>query len=687
MLVVGLIVVVGTGMGIVFDVGAADALMSAADSAEQVLRAEGGFLGGAVDHAMQDFEGGYALLFIEACGVRSDDRGRLAGVLAALADDVRDAKVKAEQEKSRQKEMGAWRQRDDVRKQELLSGDLVHRSVALATMIVDPMPEGTPVAAPTISAAFSPRDRERFAGGSGGGTTSADPRKLRGFASLSRTSANTLNAECTRVRTAWSGFTAACSWVNIETASFVTGFEQLLEVTAADADWIEQIATAFETAGSGAVPDSVLNGLFIQFAPPGQVSLNVLGTMSAAQLKTWLGKGGNTARLQELLSQPGLDPVVTATWWSSLGQTVNTDTRKVTVSEIQHLLIDALPGVIGNLNGVTATARDIANRKKLEMLHDHWKTYRHDHDGEVDEASQEGMVNKIWETLYNTDGTKKVADADDESSDFQLVSFIPFGLNQGSDTGYGASISVGDLDAATNATYQVPGLNTIIGHDMTSKTEQAKDQRLDQRELAVPNGIDPDRVAVVAWIGVEPARELGVFSNDQAKVVGAALSKDLTGFNAVHQNLGDAAMTTTVGHSMGSLGAMEAAKAGLPVDNLVLVGDIGAPDNVTSVTDFHLNPGGTVYRGSYNVDYTAGIGHGVGWYRKYTTDPEFGAVTFGTDGATAPDGTIEYPTNTHGGQTEGENGIYGYFDRGTESSKNQAKVSLGLDDQLTNAKR
>ena len=199
-------------MGIAFDVGAADALMSAADSAEQVLRAEGGFLGGAVDHAMQDFEGGYARLFTEACGIRSDDRGRLAGVLAALADDVRDAKVKAEQEKSRQKEMGAWRQRDDVRKQEVLSGDLVHKSVALATMIVDPMPEGTPVAAPTISAAFSPRDRDRFAGGSGGETTSADPGKLRAFASQSNVSTNTLSAELTSVRIAWSGFTASCSW-------------------------------------------------------------------------------------------------------------------------------------------------------------------------------------------------------------------------------------------------------------------------------------------------------------------------------------------------------------------------------------------------------------------------------------------------------------------------------------------
>ncbi len=180
---------------------------------------------------------------------------------------------------------------------------------------------------------------------------------------------------------------------------------------------------------------------------------------------------------------------------------------------------------------------------------------------------------------------------------------------------------------------------------------------------------------------------MGVFSNDQAKVVGPALRNDVKGLNAVHQILDNTAMTTAVGHSMGSLGAMEAAKTELPVDNLVLVGDVGAPDNVTSVNDLHLNPGGTVYRGTYDWDHIAEVGHGLGWQRKSTEDPGFGAVTFGTDGTTAPDGTVENPTKTHDGQTGGKDGVYGYFDRGTESSSNQAKIALGLSDQLTNVKR
>ncbi|WP_369744480.1 alpha/beta hydrolase [Paenarthrobacter sp. AMU7] len=672
-------------MEIAFDDGAADALITAANSADEVLRAEGGFLNGAVEQAVQDFNGGYGRLFKDACGIRSDDRGKLAGVLAALAEDVGEAKHRAQQEKARQKNMDAWQQRDNIRKQQLLSGNIAEASATVATMVLDPMPESTPVAAPTVSAAFSARERPRFAGGPGTGITSADPGKLRGFASVSRTATNTLNSHFAAVRNAWSSFTASCSWVNIETESFVAGFEQLLASNAADADWIEQVATAFETAGSGALADSMLNGLFIQYAAPNQVGLNDIGTMSAAQLKVWLGNGG-TARLRELLTQPGLDPVATATWWSGLGHTVEPATGKVTVGEEQHLLIEALPDVIGNLNGVTATARDLANRKKLLQMHDYWKKYRDEHGGKVDEGSQEGMVNKVWESLYDSQGRPKT-NPQDPSDIRQLISFAPFSLGTGSETGFGASISVGDLDAAKHVTYQLPGLDTTIGKDMASKTKQANDQRLDQRKLAGSNGLDKNRIAVVAWIGVEPAQGLGVFSNDQAKVVGPALRNYATGVNAVHQNLDNAAMTTAVGHSMGSLGAMEAAKTELPVDNLVLVGDVGAPDNVTSVNDLHLNPGGTVYRGTYDWDHVAEVGHGLGWQRKSTADPGFGAVTFGTDGITGPDGATELPTKTHDGQTGGKDGIYGYFDRRTQSSYNQARIALGLNDQLTNATR
>jgi len=113
--------------------------------------------------------------------------------------------------------------------------------------------------------------------------------------------------------------------------------------------------------------------------------------------------------------------------------------------------------------------------------------------------------------------------------------------------------------------------------------------------------------------------------------------------------------------------------------------DLANESREEHITQFRA--GGTVYRGSYDRDHVAEVGHGLVWQRKSTEDPGFGAVTFGTDGTTAPDGTVEHPTKTHDGQTGGTDGIYGYFDRNTESSSNQAKIALGLSDQLTNVKR
>ncbi|WP_026548295.1 hypothetical protein [Paenarthrobacter nicotinovorans] len=62
-------------MGIAFDEGAADALVSAANSTDEVLRAEGGFLCGAIEQAVQDFNGGYGRLFKDACGITGGTDG------------------------------------------------------------------------------------------------------------------------------------------------------------------------------------------------------------------------------------------------------------------------------------------------------------------------------------------------------------------------------------------------------------------------------------------------------------------------------------------------------------------------------------------------------------------------------------------------------------------------------------
>lgn len=272
--------------------------------------------------------------------------------------------------------------------------------------------------------------------------------------------------------------------------------------------------------------------------------------------------------------------------------------------------------------------------------------------------------------LYNDDGTVKAF-----NPARQLISFDP--------ARPGAAISVGNLDAAKYATYQIPGLNNNVTESMNALMDTSRTRYEEQADIAGANpGVDASRIAVVGWLGAEPAVNAGVWSDAAAEKMGTALKTDVAGFQAVRNSLGSSALTTVVGHSYGSLAAMEGANRGLAADNLVLVGDIGAPKEVKSVGDLKLNEGGTVYRGSYNGDSIAWVGAGIGWQRPATTGAGFGAVTFGTDG----EGSA-YPTKTHEGITGGKDNIYGYFDRGTESGLNQARISLGLRDQLTNVKR
>lgn len=683
----------GQVLGITFDDGAADALIGAADSAEQVLRGEGGFLTGSVDQALQDFKGGYARLFEEACGIRSDDRGRLAGVLAALADDVREARLRAQQEKARQKELAAWRQRDDVRKQELLSGDIVHKAVTLATMTIDPMPEATPIAAPTVTAAFSARDRPRFAGGSGAGSTSADPGKLRGFASVSRTATNTLNSRFSSVKNAWSGFTASCSWVNIENQSFLAGFEQLLAANAADADWIDQVATAFETAGSGAVSDGALNLSLIQFAQPNQVGLNDVGAMSAAQLNTWLAIPANKYRLQGLLQHQEYNPTVTAAWWTSLGHTVDTGTGKVAPGETQQLLISTFPAIIGNLQGVSYTARNQANQLVLTQMLKEFDVFVHE------TAKGTHPTPPTWlNTPGYLDGLRGLKSALEPGRSGIEKQLISLNLEQP-----GAAIGVGDLDAAKVTTYQVPGVDTTVATSMPDLVRAADGQYGEQYRIAelssTPAG-NPPRLAVVGWLAFEPASAAGVFDDTNARTGGSFLRKDINALAAVQDSLGNVARNNISGLSYGTLTAQAAAVEGVAVDSVNLNADVGVLQGVSGVKDFHLNPGADVYQTKFTVDNVSEIGN-VGRERiqgfhtqtfqapqggpSFTMPiPGYGATELGADGTGTTEGKQSaLPTENHGWlQVEGK---LGYASVGTESSINQANASLGLTDRLTNS--
>lgn len=243
-------------MTIVFDEAAADGLVNAAVNAASALRGQGSMRRGAADAAAQDFAGGHAELFIVACTIESQDRGRLARVLDDLAADVRDAAARARDEKARILELRLWQDREYTR----VKYEALATSPASSPPVHDPMPPDTPITPPTISAVFTATPRTRVSSVAAGGTSSANPHQLKAFAAQSSSNNGSLGQESARVHQAWGSFVGSCSWVRLGTVTFVGGFVDYVMENRTDALWIEHIADAFQQAGaSGALNSSHLD--------------------------------------------------------------------------------------------------------------------------------------------------------------------------------------------------------------------------------------------------------------------------------------------------------------------------------------------------------------------------------------------------------------------------------------------
>ncbi|MEO7017355.1 MAG: hypothetical protein ABI130_09800, partial [Leifsonia sp.] len=241
-------------------------------AASERLRDQGGPRRSAVETAVEDFSGRYARLFTDAANAELDDRVRLARAMEWLESAVLIASYKAQEERQRQKDLAAWQERQKAREAWHSLGGFT----GFATDVVgvfDGQPSQYPVVCPPVSASFAARPRHRAAGGgAGSGKSSADPEKLRGFVSQAGGANHALEQELSRVQQAWGRFRSSCSWVQVESASFLGGFQHYLNENKADATWIGQVADAFDTVGHGvSLSNSVLNQVG---TPLGQLNLS-----------------------------------------------------------------------------------------------------------------------------------------------------------------------------------------------------------------------------------------------------------------------------------------------------------------------------------------------------------------------------------------------------------------------------
>lgn len=599
-------------MRIAFDDAAADSLVRVANAAATVLRDQGGSRRSVAEEAAADLSGGYSTLFEQACVVEAEDRGRLAGVLEELAQQVEVAKTLAARERVRLKAAAEWQLREDQRKRDRAADPTgaLHADSAFT----DPKPSEDRVAPPTVSAAFAPRERTRKAGGSSrSGKSSADPVKLRGFVEGSRAMNDRLESEVVATQNAWVGFTGSCSWVPLGTVSFAAGFGRMVTESHADATWIERVAAQFEKAGGGSLSNTALN------------TAAVSAVFDVA----------DSAAFGRLLDGK-LSPAKAAEYWNALG---------LTAAEVRLLPPEVLLR-LASADGLPAWAQDAASReflafalKKPEKAYALMgftpPEYAFGPDGSYVRTGTGLSLGEFTEQLQAMKGALSKAEKDAERlPEYPVIQLLGLGSH---DVFLVAGISIGDLDTASNVGVNVSGMFSNAG-DMEGGNKAAQELYKSARKTNKAASF-----AVVNWIGYRSPNIGEVRGMERAEAGGARLAGFLNGINASRQETGIPVTQFNVyAHSYGSTVAVEAVKTiDFDMDSLVTYGSAGVK-NGTTMDQLHA---GAMYATHASGDNIAKLGQGG----PKSLDPlEMEGVTrFSAETSVAADGTVLKGTTMH----------------------------------------
>lgn len=330
----------------------------------------------------------------------------------------------------------------------------------------------------------------------------------------------------------------------------------------------------------------------------------------------------------------------TADWWATLP------------ASRQSALLAAMPGVVGNLEGIPYTVRDVANRLTLNTTINQL---------ELDQTrAQAGLVSfgdagrRLTMLQQVSIALQRGREGDD--SPRQLVSLDTVFPGR-------AAVSVGDLDTATNVSFMVPGMLYTVSNQITFWADRAADlhseQELYSSTLATRTSA-PSTSADVAWMGYRTPDLTNVLSLTLARAGATHLEDTVNGLDAARQT--DMPRVNIIAHSYGSTAATIAlSNHTIHVDSLTLLGSPGSV--VPRAGDLAVSPGG-VYAAAAALDPVAGSG-------IFGVDP--GSTSFGATLLNVAGGTDPF-TEQHLAATLTHNT---YFMPGTESIRNLALIGIG----------
>ncbi|GAA2673952.1 alpha/beta hydrolase [Streptomyces lunalinharesii] len=351
-------------------------------------------------------------------------------------------------------------------------------------------------------------------------------------------------------------------------------------------------------------------------------AFNLNKDYGASKAEEGARKAAEFAHLSEDSIPSKKDPKENAAWWAGL-----TDPQR-------QAYLDAYPEKIGWLDGIPCADRDEANRKVVDRQLAEYDTRQQRGElGIHDQRNYDGL-RKMQDALDKADGT-----GDDSKRLYVL----------GIDTKHDgrAVVSKGNPETASNVAIQVPGTD----NDLSNVDEQI--DRVDRlQQSAVDNGAK--NTAVISWLGYDaPETDNSMFSTGRADPAGGDLRSFTHGLRQTHE--GDRAHMTVLGHSYGStvVGSGASHGGGLDADGIVVVGSPGM--TVDHAKDLNIDPD-HVWAGGAKDDFVSNHTSGL-TLGEDPMEEEFGGHVFDVD------------TEGHGG----------YWDRGSESLRNQGRIIAGRD--------
>jgi pimeloyl-ACP methyl ester carboxylesterase len=331
-----------------------------------------------------------------------------------------------------------------------------------------------------------------------------------------------------------------------------------------------------------------------------------------------------------------------ATWWARTSVTART------------ALSADLPSVVGNLEGVPYTVRDVANRAFLAQ------TVSSIH-AQLDAGVGRAMEDELQVRLQMLGAVQTSLLTGPSGERRSLVSLDVTAQGR-------AVIAVGNLAEADYVTFFVPGMYVGVAEQLIDWTGNAETSLIEQQDWLDRLDLDGD-VATVAWIGYHTPTVVNIAGFDLAYQGRDALTGSVQGLNAVRsagvtaQGAADPGpYVSIVAHSYGSTAAMLALQENdISVDALVLVGSPGSP--ATSVDDLKVT--------DHNVWVAATDTDPIprsGVFGSQPLDEKFGATRFSVRAMTDP---------ITGEQLDDINGHVYYFWPGTTSVRNTALIAIG----------